>query len=119
MPRHHRDLYVSEFGIAATRGKTDSKVIEAMLGITDAAFQAGLRDHAASAGKLGDNDGKHIAENTLANVRAVFADAHIRAHFPDYPLGTDLSETEQDLTVALEWLKENTASRSGKLATDW
>ena len=38
VPRHHRDLYVSEFGIAATRGKSDSQVIEAMLGITDAAF---------------------------------------------------------------------------------
>ena len=117
VPRHHRDLYVSEFGIAATRGKTDSKVIEAMLGITDVAFQAELRDQAVSAGKLGKNDGQHIAENTLVNVRDVFDDAHIREHFPDYPLGTDLSETEQDLAAALEWLKEKTASRSGKLGT--
>ena len=117
VPRHHRDLYVSEFGIAATRGKTDSQVIEAMLGITDAAFQKKLRDQAVSAGKLAKDSGKHTGGNTLENVRSVFNDAGIRQHFPNYPLGTDLSETEQALAAALEWLKERTASPVGKLGT--
>lgn len=117
VPRHHRDLYVSEFGIAATRGKTDAQVIEAMLGITDAAFQNELRDEAISASKLDRNDGEITGENTLENVRSVFNDESIRGHFPDYPLGTDLNETEQKLASALEWLKAETATQAGKLAT--
>ena len=117
VPRHHRDLYVSEFGIAATRGKADSQVIEAMLGITDAAFQNELRAKAVSAGKLSSDYAVTASENTLENVRSVFRLDHIRPHFPDYPLGTDLTATEQGLALALEWLKTETASQSGKLRT--
>ena len=117
VPRHHRDLYVSEFGIAATRGKSDSQVIEAMLGITDAAFQNELRAKAVSAGKLRSDYAVTASENTLENVRSVFRLDHIRPHFPDYPLGTDFTATEQELALALEWLKTETASQSGKLRT--
>jgi hypothetical protein len=117
VPRHHRDLYVSEFGVAATRGKSDSQVIEAMLGITDAAFQNELRAKAVSAGKLRSDYAVTASENTLENVRSVFRLDHIRPHFPDYPLGTDLTATEQGLALALEWLKTETASQSGKLRT--
>ncbi len=42
VPRHHRDIFVTEYGIAATRGKTDMQVIDAMLQITDSAFQPAL-----------------------------------------------------------------------------
>ncbi|MGI9204229.1 MAG: acetyl-CoA hydrolase/transferase C-terminal domain-containing protein [Woeseiaceae bacterium] len=117
VPRHHRDLYISEFGIAATRGKTDSQVIEAMLGITDAAFQFGLRGKAVSAGKLHKDSIASVPENTLGNVRSVFQLEHIRSHFPDYPLGTDLTATEQTLAAALEWLKAETALPSDKVRT--
>ena len=117
VPRHHRDIYVSEYGIAATRGKTDSQVIEAMLGITDAAFQQTLRDTAVSAGKLVQSQLPSVSNNTLENVRSVFRDAAIKTHFPDYPLGTDLTETEQRLALALEWLKAATASTPNKLRT--
>ena len=117
VPRHHRDLYVSEYGIAATRGKADSQVIEAMLGITDAAFQNELRGKAVSAGKLRSDYAVTATENTLENVCSVFRPDHIRPHFPDYPLGTDFTATEQGLALALEWLKTETASQSGKLRT--
>ncbi len=117
VPRHHRDLYVSEFGIAATRGKSDAQVIEAMLGITDAGFQFDLRGKAVSAGKLAGGTTVSAPENTLENVRGVFRLEHIRPHFPDYPLGTDFTETEQALAAALEWLKTETATPSGKVST--
>lgn len=117
VPRHHRDIFVSEFGIAATRGKTDSQVIEAMLGITDAAFQVELRETAIASGKLAQGRAPISAENSLDNVRKVFNDECIRPYFPDYPLGTDLTETEQQLALALEWLKSATASRTGTLRT--
>ena len=117
VPRHHRDLYVSEYGIAATRGKTDSQVIEAILSITDAAFQQQLRDTAVNAGKLVKSELPSVSGNNAENVRSVFRDTAIRPHFPDYPLGTDLTETEQRLALALEWLQGATSTRTSKLGT--
>ncbi|MEE8307693.1 MAG: acetyl-CoA hydrolase/transferase C-terminal domain-containing protein, partial [Gammaproteobacteria bacterium] len=52
VPRHHRDIYVSEYGIAATRGGTDMQVIDAMLQIADSAFQPALVARAKAAHKL-------------------------------------------------------------------
>ena len=49
VPRHHRDIFVTEYGIAATRGKTDMQVIDAMLQITDSAFQPSLVAEAKAA----------------------------------------------------------------------
>ena len=117
VPRHHRDLFVSEFGIAATRGKTDSQVIEAVLGIADAAFQEELRDKAVTSGKLAKGGFSILPDNRLEKVHSIFHDDYIRPHFPDYPLGTDLTGVEQRLALALEWLKAETSSGAGKLRT--
>ena len=72
VPRHHRDIFVSEFGIAVTRGKTDSQVIEAMLGIADAAFQAELREKAIASGKLAQGRVSISTENNLDRLRPGF-----------------------------------------------
>jgi len=40
IPRHLRDMIITEYGIADIRGKSDRDVIAAMLAITDARFQA-------------------------------------------------------------------------------
>ena len=55
VPRHHRDVFVSEYGVAATQGKTDSQVIAAMLQIADAAFQPQLLTQAKRARKMAAN----------------------------------------------------------------
>lgn len=52
IPRHLRDIVVTEYGIADLRGKTDSKVIEALLNITDSRFQTELTTQAQLMGKL-------------------------------------------------------------------
>src|SRR5262245_39872228 len=39
IPRHLRDIVVTEYGVADLRGKTDRDVIAAMLAITDSRFQ--------------------------------------------------------------------------------
>lgn len=117
VPRHHRDIVISEFGIAAIRGKTDSQTIAAMLGIADAAFQPDLREQAVAAGKLARDSAPIRSENRSENVRSVFREERIRAHFPDFPLGTDLTETEQQLALALQWLKSATSSHASKLRT--
>ena len=39
VPRHLRDIVVTEYGIADLRGRTDREIVEALLGIMDARFQ--------------------------------------------------------------------------------
>ncbi len=119
VPRHHRDVYVSEYGIAATRGRTDEQVIRAMLGIADAAFHLQLINDAQASGKIPekfelDIDTRNNTSNSLAHI---FEREDIRHHFPAYPLGTELTSTEQELVSALEWLKVRTARPGKKLAT--
>jgi acyl-CoA hydrolase len=117
VPRHHRDMFVTEYGIAATRGKTDAQVIDAMLQISDTAFQHQLLAEAQRARKL-PADYKIPADatnNTPQALSEVFGDSGIKSFFPEYPLGTVLTEEEQALIPALEWLQSNTTSLSSKL----
>jgi hypothetical protein len=119
VPRHHRDIYVSEYGIAATRGLPDQQVIAAMLAIADSAFQTELAAEARRARKLpaGFRLPQEAAGNTPAAIESVFARDEVRPHFPDYPLGTELTPVEQQLVVALEWLDENTAGTWPRIRT--
>lgn len=117
VPRHHRDIYVTEYGIAATRGKTDMQVIDAMLQITDSAFQTALLAEAKEAGKLAADYRIPDAacDNSLRALQNVFDSAELRDCFPEYPLGTDLTAVEQQLVPALEWLQSNTATTASRL----
>jgi len=105
IPRHLRDIVITEYGIADLRGKTDAAVIEALLNITDSRFQPGLIDQAQKAGKLpkGFRLDPLFSENTPQRLE------NIRDHFPslfvEYPLGSDFSAEERDLLRALNWLK--------------
>jgi acyl-CoA hydrolase len=105
IPRHLRDIVVTEYGIADLRGKTDSAVIEAMLNISDSRFQPGLIEHAQRAGKL-PKDFKldpRFAQNTSERLQAI-AEQYSQL-FPEYPLGCDFNTEERDLLRALHWLE--------------
>src|SRR6185312_14856353 len=52
IPRHLRDVVVTEYGVADLRGKSDADVIAAMLQVTDSRFQDELARKAKDAGKL-------------------------------------------------------------------
>lgn len=105
IPRHLRDIVITEYGIADLRGQTDAKVIEALLNITDSRFQADLIEQAQKAGKLPKNFelDPRFTDNTPERLQAVQA-RHSRL-FPEYPLGSDFSDEERDLLRALNWLK--------------
>jgi acyl-CoA hydrolase len=117
VPRHHRDIFVTEYGIAATRGRTDMQVIDAMLQITDSAFQPALVAQAKDARKLAADYRipDDASDNSPRAIRNVFDRAELRASFPHYPLGTDLTTAEQQLVPALEWLQSSTATAVSKL----
>jgi hypothetical protein len=117
VPRHHRDIFGTEYGIAATRGRTDMQVIDAMLQIADSDFQAALVAEAKDARKLAadyriPDDAR---DNSPQALQDVFDRDELRACFPEYPLGTDLTTTEQQLVPALEWLQSGTATATSKL----
>src|SRR5690606_18045823 len=52
IPRHLRDIVVTEYGVADLRGRSDEEVVMATLNITDSRFQAQLLEQAQEAGKL-------------------------------------------------------------------
>lgn len=119
IPRHLRDIYVNEYGIADLLAQTDEECVIAMVAITDARFQAGLLRTAKQSRKLRDDFGgdPEWARNTPQRLRETLAPFRKDGTLPDYPLGSDFTEVEQRLVKALGWLKPKTATTGSKLRT--
>ena len=119
IPRHLRDIVVSEYGVADLRGRTDEQVIAALLNIADSRFQEQLLGEARRAGKIAAD--YRIPEahrhNLPERLEAVLAPYRARGFFSDYPFGTDLSAEEIALARALRYLEAHTASRGARLRT--
>ena len=117
VPRHHRDVYVTEYGIAATRGRSDRDTIDRLLHVAGAEFHDDLIEAPRRAGKI-ERDYKMAsdADNNRPEVIASVFNQH-RAHFPPYPLGTELTSDEQALAEALGWLQNNTATTRKRFRT--
>ncbi|MFP5427491.1 MAG: acetyl-CoA hydrolase/transferase C-terminal domain-containing protein [Gammaproteobacteria bacterium] len=105
IPRHLRDIVVTEYGIADLRGQTDSEVIARLLAISDSRFQGELMEQAKAAGKLAKDFelDERFRDNTPERLEAL-RERHVRL-FPEYPLGSDFTAEERDLLRALNWLK--------------
>ncbi len=119
IPRHLRDIAITEYGIADLRGKTDGECVAAMLQIADSRFQDELLNDARRANKI--DAGYRIPEEFRRNIPERLAEAFETPRraglFSEYPFGTDLTREEIDLARALRWLKERTSSKAGKVAT--
>lgn len=106
IPRHLRDLVVTEYGIADLRGKTDEEVVQALIEVADARFQEDLVARAQRAGKLGS--GYRLPDHARANrperLREIFAPFRERDLFPELPYGTDFTDEELVLGKALRKL---------------
>ena len=112
IPRHLRDMVVTEYGVADLRAKTDEEVVMAMLNVADSRFQDELREQAQKAGKLRADYSiperfRYNRPDTLQRV----ADRAGENTFPAFPLGTDFDATEQRLVGALNWLKEEVSRK--------
>jgi len=118
IPRHLRDIVITEFGIADLRGRTDAEVAAALIAIADARFQEGLAARAKAAGKL-PRDWRvpqEAVENTPERLAARMAPLVEGGLLPLFPLGTDFDADELRLVPALQWLKRNASGWRGKLA---
>jgi hypothetical protein len=107
IPRHLRDVIVTEYGAADLRGRSDAEVATAMLAIADARFQPGLLGRAEAAGKL-DGDPRPPGwrtRNTPKAIAEALAPARAAGALPPFPLGTDFTAQEQALLPALARLR--------------
>jgi acyl-CoA hydrolase len=114
IPRHLRDIAVTEYGIADLRGRSDEDCILAMLAITDASHQAALAESARAAGKLARDSPFANPANKPDALSARLAPHRRSGALPDFPMGSDFTDVEQRLVRALGWLKPR-ASGLGKL----
>lgn len=108
IPRHLRDVFVTEYGVADVRGKSDADVIAAMLAIADSRFQSELARQAKDAGKLPKEFAIPAAhrENFPERVAAALKPARQAGLLPSFPFGSDFTDVEQRLIPALQVLQE-------------
>jgi acyl-CoA hydrolase len=117
IPRHLRDLYITEYGVAELRGKSDSECIEAMLSISDARFLDALCAEAKSHGKLAADFVIPEAwrRHRPRYLREALQPLQQRGLLPKFPFGSDFNAVEQRLLPALNWLKASGSHWRGKL----
>lgn len=112
IPRHLRDIVVTEYGIADLAGQTDAEVIKRLLAITDSRFQPELLAQARAAGKIEPE--YEIPESQLQNlpqqVAAKLGNLKAQGLLPDFPFGNDFTPEETDILKVLTRLQENSES---------
>jgi acyl-CoA hydrolase len=108
IPRHLRDIVVTEYGVADLRDKSDKEVIAEMIKIADSRFQQDLVEKAKDAGKLPPDwevppAYRNNYPETLSKQLEPFEEE--TEMLPTFPFGTDLTQEEIALTRALRNLK--------------
>jgi acyl-CoA hydrolase len=104
IPRHLRDIVVTEYGIADLRGKSDRDVVAAMLAIADSRFQRELLVAAKRGDKIEQDYEIPDAcrNNTPDRIADALADARAAGLINTFPFGTDFTQVEQRLMPVLE-----------------
>jgi acyl-CoA hydrolase len=117
IPRHLRDVVLTEYGVADIRGRSDAEVAAAMLAIADSRFQPALLASAQRAGKLPASFRIPDAhrENLPVRLERALAPHRAAGRFGALPFGTDLSPEELRLAAALRGLKARSGTLAGKL----
>jgi hypothetical protein len=108
IPRHLRDIVITEYGVADLRGKSDADVVAAMLQVTDSRFQDALTRQAKDAGKLPTSFEipKAFRENHPERIADALRPAREAGLLPFFPFGSDFTEIEQRLIPALQLLQD-------------
>jgi acyl-CoA hydrolase len=107
IPRHLRDIFITEYGVADLRGQPDSEVIKRLIAIADSRFQDELVREAKAHGKLEASyevppQYRQNLPEVIAEKLAPWQEAGL---LPPFPFGTDLTPEEIALVTALKKLK--------------
>ncbi len=111
IPRHLRDIFVTEYGTADLRGKSDEECAIAMMAISDARFVDNLCNQAKAAGKLRKDFSvpDRWRENTPQRLEMSLKT--LKNLLPTFPFGSDFTSVEQALLPALQRLQSATATK--------
>lgn len=111
IPRHLRDIVITEYGIADLRSRSDAEVAKALINIADFRFQPQLLEQAQKAGKIeaGYRIPERFTRNTPAHLEQCLAPYRQRGGFSEYPLGCDFTAQEQVLARVLLAVKAHAA----------
>jgi len=119
IPRHLRDLVITEYGIADLRGRTDEEIVAALLNVADSRFQPQLLARAQAAGKISPR--YRIPDAFRSNLPQRLTEAlgeyRTRGLFSEYPFGTDLTAEEAALARALRFLEAHGGTAVARLKT--
>lgn len=107
IPRHLRDIVITEYGIADLKGKTDEQVICALIEIADSEFQKDLIEIAKKNKKISSSYElpAWASQNTPSNLEK-FRRSMNPDLFPDFPFQHDFTAVEESLVLALSKLKQ-------------
>ncbi|MBN8505475.1 MAG: acetyl-CoA hydrolase [Burkholderiales bacterium] len=110
IPRHLRDIVITEYGVADIRGLSDQDMVKRLIAIADSRFQAELVKAAKAHGKL--DAAWELPEAWTHNTPQELDD---RLHpfteqglLPGFPFGTDLTPDELKIVAALRKMKKAT-----------
>ena len=107
IPRHLRDIVVTEYGMADLRGQPDREVMKRLICIADSRFQSDLLEFAQKHGKIpaGWQIPEHFKNNYPETIEKKLAEYRDQGYFQPFPFGTDLTHEEIVLGKALKELK--------------
>ncbi len=107
IPRHLRDIIVTEYGIADLRGKTDEQIGIALLKVSDSRFQNELLETLKKSGKVREDYvlPDRYRANTPEKLSAIMGEARKHGLFPAFPLGSDFTREEIALGKSLKDIK--------------
>lgn len=113
IPRHLRDIVVTEYGVADVLGKSDSEVIQELIKIADSRFQDELTKKAKDAGKIPQDweVPEQYRNNYPEMLEATLGPYQNDGTLARFPFGTKLTDEELDLAGALRDLESKVQNR--------
>jgi acyl-CoA hydrolase len=107
IPKHLRDVIVTEYGVADLRGQSDAQIITRLINIADSRFQDSLLEFAKSHSKIPQDYRipQEARDNTPQKLEKILTPYQHSDLLPDYPFGTALTENEIALAASLRKIK--------------
>ncbi|MCL1865556.1 MAG: hypothetical protein FWF73_07075 [Spirochaetes bacterium] len=118
VPRHLRDIVVTEYGIADVKGKPDRYIIQEMLNIADSRFQPQLLKQAKDAKKIPKDYEipEQYRHNYPDKIISLLKPYQSKGFFQSFPFGTDLTQQEIILGGSLKGMKALASGSTLKFA---